>query len=227
MLKPVSAIAATVAMIATISLASITFAQCGSCGTGDVAFGYPGGSCSTCSTGQGFAGRAGHQHGEYLKAKLEHAKQINAKVSARNQAWPKPFTCADRQIYTAMWAPMVKAGFADQTTITAVHFEEGKLTRYGKQQIAGIMRNMPQNHKVVYVQRDGDQATTQERYNQVQEVVSMFYGQAGRVALTDRNPINQTGTRAAKTTENYYNAIAPPIIPVADGTSTVGSSVSN
>ena len=123
---------------------------------------------------------------------------------------------------------MLDAGFADQTTVTGVHFsEEGKLTRYGKQQIAGIMRNMPQHRKVVYVQRDGDEVTTQNRYNQVQEVVSLFYGQSGRVALTDRNPINQTGQRAEATTNNYYNALAPPIIPVADGTTSVNSSVSN
>jgi len=224
MLKPISAIAA---MAVTIAFASITFAQCSSCGTSDVAFGYPGGTCATCSTGGGFGGRS-HQHAEVLKAKLAHASAYNEKVSARNQAWPKPFACADRQVYAAMWTPMLDAGFADQTTVTAVHFsEEGKLTRYGKKQIAGIMRNMPQHRKVVYVQRDHDQATTQQRVNEVQEVVSMFYGQSGRVALTDRNPINQTGVRAEATTNNYYGALPAPIIPVADGSSSVSDSVGN
>ena len=228
MLKPISAIAATAAMVVTISIASISFAQCHSCGTGGgAAFGYPGGSCSTCGPSHGFGGGGGHKHGEVLKAKINHALELDAKVSARNQAWPKPFTCADRQIYSAMWAPMIDAGFADQTTITGTHFKEGKLTRYGKHQIAGIMRNMPQNRKVVYVQRDVDEVTTQNRFNEVQQLVSMFYGQAGRVSLTDRNPINQTGQRAEATTNNYYNALAPPTIPVADSTSTVGSSVTN
>lgn len=224
MLKPISAIAA---MAVTIAFASITLAQCTTCGVSDANFGYPGGSCATCGGGgHGLAGRS--QHGEVLRAKLDHAIAYDQKVSARNQAWPKPFTCADRQVYSAMWTPMLDAGFADQTTVTGVHFsEEGKLTRYGKQQIAGIMRNMPQHRKVVYVQRDGDEVTTQNRYNQVQEVVSLFYGQSGRVALTDRNPINQTGQRAEATTNNYYNALAPPIIPVADGTTSVNSSVSN
>jgi uncharacterized protein (DUF2237 family) len=222
MLKPISAIAA---MAVTIAFASITFAQCNSCGTGDVAFGYPGGTCATCSTGGGFAGRG--QRGEYLKAKLEHASQYNDKVSARNQAWPKPFTCADRQVYSAMWGPMLDAGFADQTTVTSTHFEEGKLTRYGKQQIAGIMRNMPQHRKVVYVQRDSDEETTQNRYDQVQEVVSTFYGHTGRVALTDRNPINQQGLRAEATTNAYYGALPVPNIPISDSSSTVGDSVTN
>ncbi len=228
MLKPISAIAATTAIIITISVASLSFAQCNTCGTGDVAFGYPGGSCSTCATGgQGIVGHSGHQRGEVLRAKLEYAKQINDKVSARNQAWPKPFTCADRQIYTAMWRPMVDAGFADQTTVTATHFSEGKLTRYGKQQIVGILRNMPSNRKIVYVQRDGDEATTQERFNQVQELVSTFYGQSGRVALTNRNPINQTGPRAENTFNAYYESMAAPVIPVASGTTSINDSVGN
>ena len=202
MLKPITAIAA---MVVTISLAaSITFAQCSTCGVSDANFGYPGGSCATCNGGPGFGG-GGHQHGEVLRAKLDHAIAYDQKVSARNEAWPKPFNCADRQVYSAMWGPLLDAGFADQTTINAVHFgQDGKLTRYGKTQIAGIMRNMPQHRKVVYVQRDRDEFTTQQRYNEVQQVVSTFYGQSGRVALTDRNPINQTGLRAENITNTYY-----------------------
>ena len=223
MLKPISAIAA---MAVTIAFASITFAQCNSCGTSDVAFGYPGGTCATCNGGgHGIAGRG--QHHEYLKAKLDHVREYGEKVSARNQAWPKPFTCADRKTYTTLWGPMLDAGFADQTTVTAVHFEEGELTAYGKHQIAGIMRNMPQHRKVVYVQRDRDEVTTQARFNKVQELVSMFYGQSGRVALTDRNPINQQGLRAETTTNAYYGALPDPIIPISDASSTVGDSVTN
>jgi hypothetical protein len=223
MLKIFSAITS---MIVTLSLASIAFAQCNSCG-GTSNFSYPGGTCATCTTGgHGIVGGR-HQHGEVLKAKLDHAIAYDAKVSARNRAWPKPFTCADRQAYSAIWGPMLDAGFADQTTITAVHFEEGKLTRYGKQQIAGIMRNMPQHRKVVYVQRDGDEATTLARYNQVQDVVTTFYGQSGRVALTDRNPINQQGLRAEATTNAYYGALPTPNIPVSDGSTSVNDSVSS
>ncbi len=225
MLKTISAITS---MVVTIFLASVAFAQCNSCGS-TANFGYPGGTCATCSTGgHGIVGASGRHHGEVLRAKLDHAIAYDAKVSARNRAWPKPFTCADRQAYSAMWGPMLDAGFADQTTVTATHFdEEGKLTRYGKQQIAGIMRNMPQHRKVVYVQRDGNEAATLNRYNQVQEIVSTFYGQSGRVALTDRNPINQQGLRAEVTTNAYYGALPAPIIPVSDGSTSVNDSVSS
>ena len=225
MLKPITAIAA---MVVTISLASIALAQCSTCGVSDANFGYPGGSCATCGGGGHGFGGGGHKHGEVLRAKLDHAIAYDQKVSARNKAWPKPFNCADRQIYSAMWGPMLDAGFADQTTITGTHFgQDGKLTRYGKTQIAGIMRNMPQHRKVVYVQRDRDEFTTQQRYNEVQQVVSTFYGQSGRVALTDRNPINQTGLRAENITNTYYGALPTPNIPVSDGSSSVSESVTN
>jgi len=221
MLKTISAITS---MVVTISLASVAFAQCGSCGTTSN-FSYPGGSCATCSTGGGGV-RGGHH--EVLRAKIDHAIAYDEKVSARNRAWPKPFACADRQVYEAMWGPMLDAGFADQNTVTATHFsKDGQLTKYGREQIVGIMRNMPQNRKVVYVQRDGDEATTLNRYNQVQQLVTTFYGQSGRVALTDRNPINQQGLRAEATTNAYYGALPTPNIPVSDGSTSVSQSVTN
>ena len=115
-----------------------------------------------------------------------------------------------------------------KNTVTATHFsKDGQLTKYGREQIVGIMRNMPQNRKVVYVQRDGDEATTLNRYNQVQQLVTTFYGQSGRVALTDRNPINQQGLRAEATTNAYYGALPTPNIPVSDGSTSVSQSVTN
>ena len=225
MLKTIPALAATAAIVITLSFAHAAFAQCDSCGTGNTtSFSYPGNSCSTCA-GSGHAGRGGHH--EYLKAKLDHAREYNAKVAGRNAAWPKPFTCGDRQLFFAYWSPMVAAGYADQNTVTGVHFKDGgtTLSRYGEKQIAGIMRNMPTEHKVVFVQRDGDEATTQARYNEVQTLVNNWYGHAGQVRLTDRNPINQNGKRAEATTNNYFGALSPPVIPVASGTSSINASV--
>ena len=227
MLKLIPALAATAAIVITLSFAHAAFAQCDSCGTGSTSFSYPGNGCTTCSGGHGGRGYGGGHH-EYLKAKFAHAQEYNAKVAGRNEAWPKPFTCGDRQLYSAYFSPMVAAGYADQNTVTSVHFKkDGKLTHYGKQQIAGIMRNMPAAHKVVFVQRDGDEATTQSRYNEVQTLVNNWYGQSGQVRLTDRNPINQNGKRAEATSNNYFNALAPPIIPVAAGTSSVSASIGN
>lgn len=224
MLKMLSTI--TAGLMVTFLSVSATFAQCDSCSTGDVSFGYPGASCSQCSTGRSGIGHG--QHGEVLRAKLDHARAIDAKVSARNRAWPKPFTCVERQAYAAYWRPMVQTGWADQNTLSHFHFDDdGKLTKFGEHQIAGIMKNMPTNQKVVYIQQEGDQEAAQERFDQVQEVVNRWYGSMGRVAFTSRNPLGQNGTRAENITNLYNGAMSPPIIPVADGTSTVGASIGN
>ena len=38
-----------------------------------------------------------------MRAKLDHARAYSDKVVARNQAWPKPFACADRQLVDAFF----------------------------------------------------------------------------------------------------------------------------
>lgn len=230
MSKSISALKYCAAAVVAVLMAGVSMAQCDTCG-GTSSFGYPGASCAACSTGQGnFVGRGpgGHAHGEVLKAKIAHAQEVDARVSARNAAWPKPFICNSRNLYASYWRSITRAGFADQNTLSAIHFgQDNELTKYGQQQIAGILRNMPQQYKVVYVQRDQDEATSLARLNQVQELVSNWYGQNGRVAFSDRNPIIQSGVRAENITVGYNGAMVPPIIPVADGQSTIASSIGN
>lgn len=228
MSKSISALKYCAAAVVAVLMAGVSLAQCDSCGSA-TSFGYPGASCAACSTGPGNSvGRGGHAHGEVLKAKIAHAQEIDARVSARNAAWPRPFACGSRTLYSSYWRSITRAGFADQNTLSAIHFgENGELTKYGQQQIAGILRNMPQQYKTVYVQRDQDEETSLARLNQVQELVSTWYGQNGRVAFSDRNPIIQSGVRAENITVGYNGAMVPPIIPVADGQSTIANSIGN
>ena len=228
MSKSISALKYCVAVVVVVLMAGVSLAQCSTCG-GEASFSYPGSACAACSSGQGnFVGRGGHAHGEVLKAKIAHAAEIDAKVVARNQAWPKPFACASRNLYASYWQQITRAGFADQNTLTGIHFgKDGELTKYGQQQVAGIMRNMPQKYKTVYIQRDQDEATSMTRLNSVQQLVGNWYGQNGRVAFSDRNPIIQNGTRAENINIGYHAAMAPPVIPVSDGQSSISSSVGN
>ena len=224
MSQSISALKYCAAIVVSVFMAGVSLAQCATCG-GDANFNYPGATCATCSTGHG---HGGHAHGEVLKARLQHAREIDARVIARNQAWPKPFNCASRTLYSSYWNSMTRSGFADQNTLSAIHFgEDGKLTRYGQHQIAGILRNMPQKYKTVYVQRDVDEATSMARLNQVQNLVSTWYGQNGRVAFTDRNPIIQSGIRAENINNAYHAAAAPPVIAVSDGQGSVASAIGN
>jgi hypothetical protein len=56
-------------------------------------------------------------------------------------------------------------------------------------------------------------------------LVSNWYGQNGRVAFSDRNPIIQNGIRAENISVGYHAAMAPPIIPVSDGQSSINSAI--
>ena len=228
MSKSISALKYCAAVVVAVLMASVSLAQCSTCGD-SASFAYPGSACATCSGGtQNYVGRGGHAHGEVLKARIAHAQAIDARVYARNEAWPKPFACASRNLYGSYWHSMTRSGFADQNTLTGIHFgEDGKLTKYGTHQVAGILRNMPQEYKVVYIQRDKDQETSMQRLNEVQQLVSTWYGQSGRVAFSDRNPIGQNGLRAENIFNGYHAAMSPPVIPVAAGNSTVASSVGN
>jgi len=234
MSQSISVLKYCAAVVVAVLMAGVSLAQCDTCGS-EASFGYPGSACAACSTGQGNfigtggrVGRGGHAHFEVLKAQIAHAQEIDARVSARNEAWPKPFACADRNLYSSYWAPITRAGFADQNTLTSIHFgEDGKLTKYAQHQIGGVLRNMPQKYKTVYVQRDKDEATSMARLNHVQSLVSTWYGQNGRVAFSDRNPIIQNGTRAENISNGYHAAMAPPVIPVSDGQSSIASAVGN
>ena len=61
------------------------------------------------SGGRGLIGR--HGHFSDWQQQRDHYQQIAEQVAARNNAWPKPFNCADRQLYFSIWEPMIDSGF--------------------------------------------------------------------------------------------------------------------
>ncbi len=233
MSKMKSAITVAAAVASMFVFGQMAMAQNCGCESAPVTtFGYPAGNCGGgCgqSVGQSCGGRGGAGCVNEMKARIAHYQAQSEKIAARNAAWPKPFACADAQLYTKMWGPMINAGFEDQNLLTSVHFdkESGDLTRYGKNQVVGILKNMPAHRKVVFVQRSVDEATTQQRYNTVREVVDMWYGANGRVELSGRTAIGGVGLGAEKITQSYYESAPAPVIPIANGGESVGDSVGN
>ena len=203
-------------------------------GTSSVSAQSCGGSACGCETAGGefsFPARShgcgGGQFRQELQAKTAAIRAESAKVSARNAAWPKPFGCASRHLYHSIWNPMIDAGFEDQCMLSSTHFdkETGELTKYGVNQISQMMRNMPSHRRVIYIQRDVDEATSQARYNKVSDIVDNWYGASGRVAFSDRQPATGTGQRAELISTLSGQAMPRPIIPIASGSSSVGASI--
>lgn len=193
-------------------------------------FGYPagGGSCggAACGSPSIAAQQRSFGYGQF-KDRVHATQAQNEKIYARNAAWPKPFTCASRQLYHNMFRPMYDAGWEDQCILTSTHFDEnGDLTRYGRQQISGMLMNMPKARRIIFVQTTSDATETQARLAKVQTVIQTLHPQrSGIVRASDRTPATLPGWRAVDIIEKATANAPSPVIPIANGSSGISQAV--
>lgn len=207
---------------------------------------FGGGECSSCDGGAGFeypsaggcghggCGRGGIGGGRIsgakanLKAWYAHIHHVNEVATARNGAWPKPFQCADRQQYFAIWQPMIQSGMNANSLLSDHHFDEnGELNASGKTRLRTIAQNHPVGQKAVLIQNTGDQMVNNQRLNYVQQVVNDFYGQENfaQVAVSNSYPVKGPGARYELVNQLSAEGTAPPIIPVASGRETAQQAI--
>lgn len=196
-------------------------------------FGYPAGGSACAGGGCG----GGLSHGAQQRAfgygqisdRFEVTQEQNSKIYARNEAWPKPFACASRQHYHNLFNPMYDAGWEDQNMLTSVHFDkDGELTRYGRQQISGMMLNMPRARRVIFIQETSNVGETQARAAKVRNVINTWYSQrGGMVQVSNRTPATMNGTTAVNITEQAQSSAPAPVIPIANSGGTVASAIGN
>ena len=209
-----------VALTAALVVADESSAQSG-------VFGYPSGGCSTGACGHSVGGgHAGLGNGNF-RSRLDATQAQNEKIYARNGAWPKPFSCADRQLFHNLWTPMFAAGWEDQNILTSTHFnEEGELTSYGKQQISSMLANMPQHNRTIFVQKTADPNRTQMRLATVQNIIQTSHPhRSGNVQASNRTPQTLAGWRAVDIIEKATSSAPNPRIPIASGNSGINSAV--
>lgn len=187
-------------------------------------FDYPGGGGGCGGAGCGGGGKFGGAiagHKANFSAWKAHVKEINRISMARNGAWPKPFACADRQLYFQFWQPMIQSGINANCLLSDHHFdgETGELNAAGKSRLRSIAQNNPVGQKAVLIQNTGDQMVNNQRQTYVQQVVSDWYGGSGfsQVAVSNSFPIRGPGARIETLDRLYSEGTAPPIIPVASG----------
>jgi len=163
-----------------------------------------------------------------LRANYEQTKAENERITARNNAWPKPFDCADRRAYFSIWEPMIDQGWEEQCVLTASHFdpESNELNNFGQTAVAGIMQNNPSNRRVVFIQRDVSDQINQQRRSMVEDTINTFYGHSNtaQVAFSNKRPVTTSGARGAQIQEEWLRAQATPAISVSTG-GTVANSV--
>ena len=188
-------------------------------------FGYP------QSNGNNLAHHAGNlqqmvrNHFVEFHQHWKHTIDQAAKVEARNKAWPMPFSCASRTLYAATFAPMVHAGFVDQSTLNHQHFNaDNELNGLGKATISMVMTQMPIGHRNLYLTRSADQNVNDARLATVRNVVTTWYStQSPQIAFSDRHTNPGSGARYEILNRSYAENASPPVIPVATGQGGVGA----
>jgi hypothetical protein len=197
-------------------------------------FGYPSASYGDCGDpGCGTCG--GRQQGDHprMDAMRAHHDELHAyyhKIYGRNDAWPMPWNCADRQLYFQIWDPMVDQGFEEQCVLSSAHFDPqtNQLNKFGQHAVAGIMQNMPSTRKHVFVHREGDEQLNAARLAAVTDTINTFYGQQldgpPRVSFSTRLPNTISGAQAEGINRLWFEKMPSPIIPISSG-ETVNSAV--
>jgi hypothetical protein len=186
--------------------------------------------CSTCMDTFGYPTQSSHGAAGSRHERWDALKAENAKSTARNDAWPKPFACADRQLFHEIWMPMINEGFEEQCVLNEAHFDAqtNELNAFGMHAVAGIMQNMPTHRKHEIVSRDTDDDVTQARLSSVQSTVQTFYGQlnpTAQVTLSNKQPSAISGVRAESISSKYVAGQPVPSIPISSGDASVGSSL--
>ncbi len=196
--------------VALVACATISYAQCCSgCGGGGA---WPG-TCAGGAAGVGGGHLSGHFNDHYHKLKAEFEL-----VTARNSAWPLPFTCMDREAYYALWNAQWSTGLQVAHTLTAEYFhpETNQLNSAGQARVAWIMQNSPASDRVIYVMEDQTGPTVDQRMRNVRATVHKWYGHMGAfdVASTKIKPNNVPAMYQEQISANYFEGQAVPTIPV-------------
>lgn len=218
---------AAVATLASIGIQGVAVGQgCSACGETS-AFGFPSqGGCGAGGCGGGHCGAGGCGIGNgNVRASLDQVHQRNDLVSARNDAWPKPFTCIDRQLYESQWGKYIDAGYVRQCVLSSIHFDQksNELSEFGRTIVSGLVQNMPRDRKTIYIHRDGDEQRSQERLEHVRDAIHYMFGHniPAQVAFTSQEPVRGSALRVETLQRLEAEATPVPIIPIASGTTSV------
>lgn len=191
-------------------------------------FGYPGGAKAGCGNCSGCRSGRQCQWRDQMKKNFDHASEVNARVMARNQAWPMPFACADRQLYFRMWEPMIDSGMMAQCTLSASHFDQEtqELNSYGESAVSSIMQNMPASRRNIYIQNSGDQLASDSRMGSVRNTVQKWYGHvpAPSLAFTNTYPYESDAAHIEIINTASSASNPAPVISVGDSSGSTSDS---
>jgi len=136
----------------------------------------------------------------------------------RNNCWPKPFVCPDRQAVRAPFVIMVNNGWRRQNILGDYHFknEHGELTEAGRLKVQWILTQAPEQHRIIFVHRASRQEETAARVDAVQQLASRIVptGDLPQVMETHLNEAGWSADQIDKINRDFYEKSAPsPRLP--------------
>ncbi len=208
------------ALVATLATSSMALAQCGgSCGS--AGFGWSGGCAD---------GHCGDASGSYFgnaRSNYEQMRHDFDLVTARNDAWPLPFNCWDREAYYVVMNQQYAHGLQMAHTLTSDYFDPNthELNRVGEMRVAWIMQNSPSAERQIYVYEDQTGPALDMRMASIRQVVDRWYGHLGpvNIASSRLNPTPIPATYQKTILDQYASGQPAPVIPIASGTKLTSS----
>lgn len=187
-----------------------------------------GAPCNDCQATSQFGWSRGSQAAAPAPAGgyFARAHEQHNLIYQRNQAWPKPFVCWDRNAYFNIWNQMYTSGLAGECTLSDAHFdpETGNLNSMGERKIEVIFRNLPEAHRGVLIAESRDPIQNNQRLEVARKAISQWYGEgyASQVALTGRVPEPASGARVYAVNTGYQASLPPPTINNSAGSGSTG-----
>lgn len=179
------------------------------------------GTCDSgeCDNGNGSSVGTWWQH---KQAECDLIKQHADLIAQRNDAWPKPFLCHDRQAYHAIFAVMTQRGWQCECTLTSDHFDPQtqQLNRAGKAKISGIMTNLPEVARQVHVLQDSTNEVAEARMENVRnEIQNKFVAlPIPEIAVTNYAPHGMNGALVEDVQKRFVEGLPAPAVPAAKTT---------
>ena len=128
-------------------------------------------------------------------------------------------------MYERTWGKYIDAGYERQCVLSSIHFDDetNELSQFGRTIVSGLVQNMPQARKTIYVHRDGDQQRSQERLDNVRSSIEYMFGHniPAQVAFSAQRPVRVSALRVETLQRLEAEATPVPIIPIASGTTSV------
>lgn len=121
----------------------------------------------------------------------------------RNNCWPEPFASVDRRAANAPFGRMVANGWKRQNTLTSHYFdpETHELTAGGKERIHFILKNVPEQHRTIFVSIPSKRGAIDTRIDSVQQEIARQSPEGSMPAVVS-TPIEPRGWPA-----DYINAV--------------------